>query len=151
MRTGKWNKMPQWALLFAILLGIPSMAALLRVGFEHGFHKLTGMMLTAVFLLIIGSFLHWKFASNSFRVPLDKEEKKRELRQLDFAITFFLALIFLTGGGLFIFCGFQSFAEWPLISEWLLQIAAFIIGGISLLLGLIFTLRIGALLAGNRR
>ena len=150
MKIGNSNEIPKWGTVFAVVLGIPSIAALLRAGFEHGFHKLTAIMLTAVSLFFIGMFLHWKFKSESLRIPSGKEEQKREMRELNIGLTLFLAAVFLVGGGLFIWGGFQSVAEWPPISDWLLRIASFIIGGISLLFGFVFVLRLGLIVKGKR-
>lgn len=151
MKTGNLNNMPSWARFFGILLGIPLIAALLRAGFDHGFRKLSAMALTAVFLSLFGLFLHWKFTASSVRTPPGKEENKRDVRQLDFAITLFLIAIFLTGGALFIWCGFQPFTEPSQVSGWLIRIASFIIGGISLVLCLAFTVRVFMLLTGKRK
>jgi hypothetical protein len=130
-------------------LGIPLIAALLRAGFEHGFHKLSAMALTAVVLTVLGLFLHWKFTSDPPRLFSRKEEKKREMRRLDFGITLFLMVNFLSGGVLFVWCGLQPFTQSP-VSNWLLRIASFAIGGISLILGLVFAFRVFMLLTGKR-
>jgi len=142
--------MPIGARFLTVLLGIPLVAALLRVGFEHGFHGLTAKVLALVSLGALGLFLHWTFTSCPAPAPMSKEEKKREWRKVDLGIALFLAVMFLVGGVMFITLAVVPPDDLPSVSRWLIRIASFIIAGVCFLFSLIFTLRVRLLLTGKR-
>jgi amino acid transporter len=102
MKIEIWNKMPMWARFLAILFGIPTIAALLRITFEHWFSGLTGKILALLVLMIASALLllHRRRKHPHVSIPMSSEEKQHENREvtklmgLIFAI---MALIFLAG------------------------------------------------------
>jgi hypothetical protein len=150
MKIGSWNKMPMGARFLAVLLGIPLVAALLRVGFEHGFHGLTAKVLALVSLGVLGLLLQLTFTSFPAQAPMSKEEKRREWRNVDLGIAIFCAVIFAVGAVMFIALAVMPPDDLPSVSRWLIRVASFIIAGVCLFLSLVFILRVRLLLTGKR-
>lgn len=134
MRLGSFNQMPMWAKFFAILLGIPLVAALLRIGFERKFGRLTALVLSALALLILWLIFRRIIASHPGSLPMSRQDKQREFNKFQGVVFAVFAAVILVGAGIGIY-GFLSPASGPVWS----RIACGIIGLIGLLLGFIFT------------
>ena len=150
MKTGNWNKMPMWARFFAVLLGIPLAAALLRAGFEHEFHKLTALILASVASIVLYLFLHWRFTSCSVPAAMSAEEKKRERRQVTFCINVLFAAGFLVGGVLFLAVAVFPPEDLPSLSRWVVRFATLSLGGLFLMFGVFFIAQCRMLVTGKR-
>ena len=150
MKIGSSNKMPMWARFFAVLLGIPLAAALLRTGFEREFPKLTALILAAVALVALYLFLHWQFTSHSAPPPASTEGKTRERRSFDFGLALFLALIFLVGSVMFLAISVFPPADLPSVSRWVIRAASLFIGLLCLLICLSFIFQCRFLVTGKR-
>jgi hypothetical protein len=149
MKTGSWNKMPMWVRFFVVLFEIPLIAALLRVGFEHEFHRFTALVLTSVVLIVLYLFLHR--ASASHPAPaMSKEQKKQERRKFDFGFALFLAVICLVGGGMFLVIAVVPPTDLPPISRWIIRVASLFLGLLSLLLSLPFISECRSLITGKK-
>jgi Na+/H+ antiporter NhaD/arsenite permease-like protein len=152
MRHENW-KLEQNANVGTVLrrfFGIPLIAALLRVGFEHEFHRLTALILTLVALAVLYLFLYWTFASRSIPAPISAEEKKREGRGFNFAVALFLAVICLVGGVMFLIIAVFPPADLPTVSRWVIRAASLFLGLLSFVLSLAFILQCRFLLTGKR-
>jgi len=132
MKIGSWNKMPMWARFLAILLGIPLLAALLRVGFEHWSPGVPAKIFTSIALMAVYLFLRCKPTIQRDSVPMTKEEKKREFNKLQGVIFEFLAVIMLAGAVMGFYGAIVPGGPWPV------RIGCGIIGVAGLILGLVF-------------
>lgn len=149
MKTS-WNKMPTWAGFLAVLLGVPLAAALLRVGFEQEFHKLTATALALVALVVLWLLLNWYFTSHPVRVEMTREEKRRDRRKFDFCLALFLAGIFLVGGVMFLAIVVSPLPDLPSVGRWLIRAASLFFGLLGLVLSLFFVLQCRFIVTGKR-
>ena len=138
-----------WARFFAALFGIPLAAALLRIGFEREFPRLTALILTSFALIALYLFLRWRFKSHPVPLP-SKEEKKREQRQFEFGFALFLALIFLVGSVIFFAIAVFPPVDLPSVSRWVIRAASLFMGLLCLLLCLSFILQCRFLVTGKK-
>ncbi len=150
MKTGSSKKMPMWARFFAVLLGIPLAAALLRTGFEREFPRWTALILTLVALVALYLFLHWQFTSHSAPLPTSTEEKKRERSRFDFGLALFFALVFLVGSVMFLAIAVFPPADLPSVSSWVIRAASLFIDLLCLLICFSFILQCRFLVTGKR-
>ena len=125
--------MPMWARFFAILLGIPLVAALLRVGLERKFDRLTALALATVVLLILWFVLRRMFASHPDSVSKSREDKGREFSKFQGVVFAVFAVLMLAGTGIGFYAAFATDSG-PVWS----RIACGGIGLIGLLLAFIF-------------
>jgi uncharacterized membrane protein len=133
MKIGNCNKMPMWARFLAILLGIPLFAALLRVGLERKFDRLTALALLTIVLLILWFVLRRMFASHPDSVPTSREDKKREFSKFQGVVFAVFAVFMLVGTAIGFYAAFAADSG-PVWS----RIACGGIGFIGLLLAFIF-------------
>jgi hypothetical protein len=133
MKTGNSNKIPMWARFLAILLGVPLVAALLRVGLERKFDRLAALALATVALLILWFVLRRMLASHPDSVSMSKEDKNRESYKFQSIVFAFFEVVRLVGAGIGFYAAFATDSG-PVWS----RIACGGIGLIGLLLAFIF-------------
>jgi hypothetical protein len=127
MRIRSGN-IPMWARFVAVIFGVPLMAALLRVGFERKFDRVTALASASVVMLAFWFFLRGKL------VPwarMGTEEKRQEFTRFQGVALGLFAAAMLTGAGVAIYAAVTPGAVWS-------RVACGIIGLIGLLLALIF-------------